>query len=98
MLRRVESLIALMMEAVRTYETSVNFYQTARRNIPEDDHVHIISLHFNTYVLDNTRMDKSIYTRFDLRNSRLRDKGSNRLSRLCEFLITLGKLPGSLPV
>jgi hypothetical protein len=25
-----------MMEAVRTYETSVNFYKTTRRNIPED--------------------------------------------------------------
>jgi hypothetical protein len=29
-------LIALMMEAVSTFETSVNFYQTTRRNIPED--------------------------------------------------------------
>jgi hypothetical protein len=30
-------LIALMMEAAGTSETSVNFYQTTRRNIPEDD-------------------------------------------------------------
>jgi hypothetical protein len=29
-------LIVLMMEAVSTSETSVNFYQTTRRNIPED--------------------------------------------------------------
>jgi hypothetical protein len=29
-------LIALMMEAASTYETSVNFYPTTRRNIPED--------------------------------------------------------------
>jgi hypothetical protein len=29
-----------MMEAVSTYETSVNFYQTAQRNIPEDSHLH----------------------------------------------------------
>jgi hypothetical protein len=28
-------LIALMMEATSTSETSVNFYQTTRRNIPE---------------------------------------------------------------
>jgi hypothetical protein len=28
--------IALMMEAVRTSETSVNFYQTTRCNIPEE--------------------------------------------------------------
>jgi hypothetical protein len=30
--------IALKMEAVSTSETSVNFYQTTRRNIPEDSH------------------------------------------------------------
>jgi hypothetical protein len=29
-------LIALMMEAAITSETSVNFYETTRRNIPED--------------------------------------------------------------
>jgi hypothetical protein len=29
-------LIALMMEAASTSETSVNFYQTTRLNIPED--------------------------------------------------------------
>jgi hypothetical protein len=32
-------LIALMMEAVSTSETSVNIYQTTRRNIPEDSHL-----------------------------------------------------------
>jgi hypothetical protein len=30
--------ITLMMEAVSTSETSVNFYQTTRSNIPEDSH------------------------------------------------------------
>jgi hypothetical protein len=29
-----------MMEAVSTSEMSVNFYQTTRRNIPEDSHLH----------------------------------------------------------
>jgi hypothetical protein len=29
-----------MMEAGSTSETSVNFYQTKRRNIPEDSHLH----------------------------------------------------------
>jgi hypothetical protein len=29
-------LIVLMMEAASTSESSVNFYQTVRRNIPED--------------------------------------------------------------
>jgi hypothetical protein len=32
--------IALMMEAVSMSETSVNFYQTTQRNIPEDSHFH----------------------------------------------------------
>jgi hypothetical protein len=33
-------MIALMMEATSTSETSVNFYQTAPRNNPEDSHLH----------------------------------------------------------
>jgi hypothetical protein len=33
-----------MMEAVSTSETSVIFYQTTRRNIPEDSHLHKVSL------------------------------------------------------
>jgi hypothetical protein len=32
--------IALMMESASTSETSVNFYQTTRRNNPEDSHLH----------------------------------------------------------
>jgi hypothetical protein len=30
----------LMMEAVSTSETSISFYQTTRRNIPGDGHLH----------------------------------------------------------
>jgi hypothetical protein len=37
LLRR--DLIALMMEAARTSETLVNFYQTTWRNNPEDNHL-----------------------------------------------------------
>jgi hypothetical protein len=33
-------LIALMMEAARTFETLVNFYQTTWRCNPEDGHLH----------------------------------------------------------
>jgi hypothetical protein len=33
-------MMALMIEAVSTSEISVNFYQTARRNNPEDCHLH----------------------------------------------------------
>jgi hypothetical protein len=32
--------ITLMMEATSTSETSVNIYQTTRRNIPEGSHHH----------------------------------------------------------
>jgi hypothetical protein len=31
--------VTLMMEAARTSETLVNFYQTTRRNNPEDSHL-----------------------------------------------------------
>jgi hypothetical protein len=34
------TIIRAMMKAASTSETSVNFYQTARRNIPEDSHLH----------------------------------------------------------
>jgi hypothetical protein len=34
------TLIALMMEAVSTHETSVRFYQTTRRNISEDTYLY----------------------------------------------------------
>jgi hypothetical protein len=40
--------IALMMEAASTSETSVNFYQTTRRNNPEDSHLHFTLLYINT--------------------------------------------------
>jgi hypothetical protein len=33
-------LIALMMEAASASETSVNFYQTTRRNNPGESHLH----------------------------------------------------------
>jgi hypothetical protein len=36
----MEAAIALMMDAAHTSETSVNFYQTARRKNPEDSHLH----------------------------------------------------------
>jgi hypothetical protein len=32
--------IALMMEAVSTPETLVNFYHTTQHNMPEDNHLH----------------------------------------------------------
>jgi hypothetical protein len=35
----IASIIALMMEAVSSSETSVSVYQTTRRKIPEDSHL-----------------------------------------------------------
>jgi hypothetical protein len=39
---------ALMMEAVSTPETSVNFYQATWRNIPEDSHLQLTAVNINT--------------------------------------------------
>jgi hypothetical protein len=36
-----ERLVAKVIEAVTTSETSVSIYQTTRRNIPEDSHLDI---------------------------------------------------------
>jgi hypothetical protein len=33
-------IIAPVMQAASTSETSANFYQTIRRNIPEESHLH----------------------------------------------------------
>jgi hypothetical protein len=33
-------IIAMLIEAASTSETSINVYQTARRNIPEESHLH----------------------------------------------------------
>jgi hypothetical protein len=35
----IRAMIALMMEAARTCETLINFYQTTRRYNPEDSHL-----------------------------------------------------------
>jgi hypothetical protein len=34
-------IIALIMEAASTSETSANFYQTTRRNFPEESRLHL---------------------------------------------------------
>jgi hypothetical protein len=44
--------IALMMEAAGTSETLVNFYQTTRRNNPED-------IYFHTRRRENLKSDKT---------------------------------------
>jgi hypothetical protein len=36
----IKAIVSVMVGAANTYETSVNFYQTTRRNNPEDSHLH----------------------------------------------------------
>jgi hypothetical protein len=36
----IRAMMALLMEAVRAFETSVSLYETTRRNIPEGCHLH----------------------------------------------------------
>jgi hypothetical protein len=57
----------LMMEAARTSETSVNFYQITRRNIPEGSHIHcnvanifktLLWLHFKIILQSTHRFSK----------------------------------------
>jgi hypothetical protein len=52
----LSGLIALMMEAVSTSETSVSFYQTTRRNIAEDSHLH-------THRRENLKFEQGILLR-----------------------------------
>jgi hypothetical protein len=40
--------VVLTIKAASTSETSVNFYRTIRRNIPEDSHIHT-HIHFHTH-------------------------------------------------
>jgi hypothetical protein len=43
--------IALMMEAARTSETLVNFYQTTRRYNPEDSHLRLKTVKIKIHTL-----------------------------------------------
>jgi hypothetical protein len=45
----IRAITALMMEAASISETSVSFYQTARRNIPEESHLHFTILSVSDY-------------------------------------------------
>jgi hypothetical protein len=42
----VVATIALMMEAARTSQTLINFYQTIRRYNPEDSHLYVNEICF----------------------------------------------------
>jgi hypothetical protein len=53
-------MIALMMEAATTSETSVNYYCTTRRYKPEDSHLYLNNLCFSPFIvtLYNGTMEK----------------------------------------
>jgi hypothetical protein len=51
----VSLLIALMMEAESTSETSVNFYQTTRRNNPEDGRLLLAQNRFQWSAFENDK-------------------------------------------
>jgi hypothetical protein len=65
-------LIALMMEAASTSETSVNFYQTKRLNIPE--YIHLRQSIYQeercsmVYVKVEVQLAEQIITKFPLRH------------------------------
>jgi hypothetical protein len=44
------SIIALMIQAASTSETSVNFYQTTRLYKPEDSHFHDLMVRLEEYL------------------------------------------------
>jgi hypothetical protein len=48
-------LTALTMEAVNIFETSVNFYETTRRNIPEDSHLQDLVWHKRSSIVPTWR-------------------------------------------
>jgi hypothetical protein len=60
------SLIALMMEAVRISETSVNFYLTTRQYIPEDSKLHVppYIVHSEIALLRLVTEAKALYIRW----------------------------------
>jgi hypothetical protein len=59
--------IALMMEAARTSETLVNFYQTTRRYNPEDSHLPT-HRHENLkfYFTESLKTDLFTHVRFEV--------------------------------
>jgi hypothetical protein len=54
---RTASIISLMMQAVRTSETSVNIYLTTQQFIPEDSTFHSLLL-FTKFVKNEKRLLK----------------------------------------
>jgi hypothetical protein len=56
---RVEAAIALIMEAARTSETLVNFYQTTQRYNPEDSHLHLEDVFGKTTQHGTTKYGRS---------------------------------------
>jgi hypothetical protein len=54
---RDASVVRAMMEATRTSKTLVNFYQTTRRNNPEDSHLYSVLLNFGSSILHSYEVE-----------------------------------------
>jgi hypothetical protein len=65
--------IALLMEAAGTSETSINFYQTTRRNNLEDSHLHT-RRHENLKSHQEIKFKKRKATQSSVRNETQRDR------------------------
>jgi hypothetical protein len=57
----ITSLLLSLMEAASTSKTSVNFYQTTRRKIPEDSHENLKSYQFSATCDKSFTWQNSIY-------------------------------------
>jgi hypothetical protein len=78
------AIITLMMEAVGTPETSVNFCETTRRNIPEDSHLHC-SCHITAMMCDHTCCVFNLLRG----NGQYRSTYIGKTLKACDFSITL---------
>jgi hypothetical protein len=83
---------ALMMEAARTSETSVNFYQTARRYNPEDSHLHTrLRENLKSHQVTNTFPNFGRPVPFNSYSRSERDSTPGEIPHLLSFqLLTLG--------
>jgi hypothetical protein len=71
------SLIALMMEAVSTSETPVNFYQTTLCNIPENSHLQILTVLEETVLMILLHCCHKPYRQGMMENLKEQNSGKN---------------------
>jgi hypothetical protein len=85
------------MEAISTSETSVNFYQTTRRNNPEDSHLHALRRK-NLKSHEISKVDKSWQTAFHHKNENFKAIWINEIGPNLQLKRGLGKVQWLSPV